>query len=216
MSFVHGGDYPAPVYLGDSGEASATLRPADAPPDLVYGNGTRAHYLMKGEQARGLFGLYRWEMSGAVSGPGPHFHRTITESFYVLSGTVRFDCAGQRLHAGTGDFVLLPAGLPHTFLVGDEPLRALQIIVEAILRCNPIKVFLLLAFPIALLGISLTVWGGIAHNWGLVVSGVVTLCTSALLLGMGFVSVVIASRGNRFDVVHTSSRTCEPGDDADA
>ena len=62
--------YPDPVYLGGNGEASATLRPADAEPDLVYGDGTRAHYLMKGEWARGLFGLYRWEMRGEASGPG--------------------------------------------------------------------------------------------------------------------------------------------------
>jgi hypothetical protein len=38
--------------------------------------------------------------------------------FYLLSGTAEFR------HAGPGDFVLLPAGLRHTFLVGaDEPLR---------------------------------------------------------------------------------------------
>jgi mannose-6-phosphate isomerase-like protein (cupin superfamily) len=59
--------------------------------------------------------------------PPLHRHQVEDEMFYVLSGTARFDCAGQRLHAGPGDFVLLPAGLPHTFLVGDEPLRALQI-----------------------------------------------------------------------------------------
>jgi uncharacterized RmlC-like cupin family protein len=45
--------------------------------------------------------------------------------FYLLSGTAEFRCDGQALHAGPGDFVLLPVGLPHTFIVGaDEPLRA--------------------------------------------------------------------------------------------
>jgi len=35
---------------------------------------------------------------------------------------------GDVLSAGPGDFVLLPARLPHTFIVGaDEPLRTLQI-----------------------------------------------------------------------------------------
>jgi mannose-6-phosphate isomerase-like protein (cupin superfamily) len=115
MSFVHGGDYPAPVYLGDSGEASATLRPADAPPDLVYGNGTRAHYLMKREQARGLFGLYRWEMSRAVSGPGPHFHRTITESFYILSGTIRIYDGRRWIDTSPGDYIHVPEGGVHGF-----------------------------------------------------------------------------------------------------
>ena len=39
-----------------------------------------------------------------------------------------FRCDGQSLQAGPGDFVLLPAGLPYTFIVGAaEPLRVLQI-----------------------------------------------------------------------------------------
>jgi uncharacterized cupin superfamily protein len=54
------------------------------------------------------------------------------EAFYVLSGTARFHCEDQVFDAGPGDFVLLPVGLPHTFLVGaDEPLRALQITTPA-------------------------------------------------------------------------------------
>ena len=52
--------------------------------------------------------------------------------FYLLYGTAEFRCDGRALHAGPGDFVLLPAGLPHAFLIGaDEPLRALQITTPA-------------------------------------------------------------------------------------
>lgn len=60
--------------------------------------------------------------------PPLHRHLEEDEMFYVLSGTAEFRCQGQVLPAGPGDFVLLPVGLPHTFLVGsDEPLRVLQI-----------------------------------------------------------------------------------------
>ena len=107
--------YPDPVYLGEGGEASATLRPADAEPDLIYGNGTRAHYLMKGEWARGLFGLYRWEMSGEISGPGPHFHRSMTESFYVLSGSIRIYDGRRWIDTSPGDFIHVPEGGIHGF-----------------------------------------------------------------------------------------------------
>lgn len=67
-----------------------------------------------------------------VNPPGfaPPLHRHLQEDelFYVLSGTARFHCDGQVLEAGPGDFVLLPATLPHTFVVGaGEPLRTLQI-----------------------------------------------------------------------------------------
>ncbi len=67
-----------------------------------------------------------------VNPPGfaPPLHRHLSEDemFYVLDGTATFRCDGLELAAGPGDFVLLPVGRPHTFLVGpDEPLRVLQI-----------------------------------------------------------------------------------------
>jgi mannose-6-phosphate isomerase-like protein (cupin superfamily) len=63
-------------------------------------------------------------------GFAPPLHRHVVEEemFYVLSGTAVFHCRGERLAAGPGDFVCLPSGEPHTFVVGDaEPLRALQL-----------------------------------------------------------------------------------------
>lgn len=60
--------------------------------------------------------------------PPLHRHRYEDELFYVISGTARFHCDDKELAAGPGDFVLLPAGLAHTFVVGpEEPLRVLQI-----------------------------------------------------------------------------------------
>ena len=60
--------------------------------------------------------------------PPLHRHLEEDEMFHVLSGTAEFRCDGQVLTAGPGDFVFLPVGLPHTFLVGtEEPLHILQI-----------------------------------------------------------------------------------------
>ena len=77
--------YPEPRYHDDTGEVSATYRAADHAPEVVYPNGNTVHYLATGEATHGLFGLYRWEFGTEVSGPDPHFHRTLTESFYVLT-----------------------------------------------------------------------------------------------------------------------------------
>src|SRR5947209_9471407 len=60
--------------------------------------------------------------------PPLHRHTVEDEMFLLLSGRATFLCDGQQLAAGPGDFVLLPAGLPHSFLVGpEEPLHTLQI-----------------------------------------------------------------------------------------
>jgi mannose-6-phosphate isomerase-like protein (cupin superfamily) len=60
--------------------------------------------------------------------PPLHRHLEEDEFFYVLSGTARYSCDREDFTAGPGDFVMLPVGLPHTFVVGpDEPLHVLQL-----------------------------------------------------------------------------------------
>ena len=106
--------YPDPVYTGDGGEVSASVRPADAPPNLELGPAT-VHYLATGRSTHGLFGLYRWEMDATPGGAPPHIHRSFTESFYVLSGSPQIhDGTGWR-DAGPGDFVHVPEGGIHGF-----------------------------------------------------------------------------------------------------
>ena len=107
--------YPEPRYHGAAGEASATYRPADQAPELTYPNGNTAHYLATGATTDGLFGLYRWEMGPEPSGPGPHFHRSIAESFYILGGTVRIYDGRRWIDTHPGDFVHVPAGGIHGF-----------------------------------------------------------------------------------------------------
>lgn len=81
--------YPEPVYEGEGGLTNATLRRAGSEPDLRHKSGGTVHYLATHESTGGQFGLYLWSMAAVQSGPEPHFHRSISESFYVLSGTVR-------------------------------------------------------------------------------------------------------------------------------
>ena len=107
--------YPEARYLGDRGEISAAFRPATAEPDLVLGGGGQAAYLATGASTNGQFGLYRWDMGPDSGGPATHFHRTISESFFVLSGTVRF-FDGEHWADGTaGDFLYVPEGGLHAF-----------------------------------------------------------------------------------------------------
>ena len=107
--------YPDPAYLGEDGEVSATLRRADAEAELVYPNGTRVSYFATHDSTGGLFGMYKWEMTGERAGPGPHFHRTITESFYVLTGTIKIYDGREWVDARPGDFVHVPIGGIHGF-----------------------------------------------------------------------------------------------------
>jgi mannose-6-phosphate isomerase-like protein (cupin superfamily) len=80
-----------------------------------------------GEQTHGRLTVAEF-LHPAGFAPPLHRHLHEDEIFYILSGTAEFYCKGEQLRAASGDFVLLPVGEPHTFLVGSrEPLHALQI-----------------------------------------------------------------------------------------
>ena len=114
--------YPEPRYLGVKGEHSATFRPASLPPDLTIGQQTAMRYLATGASTHGQFGLYRWDAEPHTAGPSAHFHRTMSESFFVLSGTLRLFDGTQWIDAKAGDFLYVPEGGIHGFHnESDEP-----------------------------------------------------------------------------------------------
>ena len=93
----------------------ATYRPEGTPADLGSPPGNTVDYLATSTSTSGAFGLYRWNFGAHVSGPDPHFHRTISESFYVLSGTMRlFDGRGW-IDGRPGDYLFVPEGGLHGF-----------------------------------------------------------------------------------------------------
>jgi mannose-6-phosphate isomerase-like protein (cupin superfamily) len=106
--------YPEPRYLGDGGEATATVRLGTRAPELD-GATSRTSYLATGDTTDGRFGLYRWDFKGPPSGPGPHFHRSISESFFVLSGTVQLYDGTLWRDGHPGDFLYVPEGGIHGF-----------------------------------------------------------------------------------------------------
>ena len=107
--------YPPPTYRGDSGEVSGRFRPAGAARDIDNPNGSGAAYLATGASTGGQFGLYRWDMGPGPGGPDAHFHRSISESFFVLSGTVRLHDGARWVDATAGDFLYVPEGGIHAF-----------------------------------------------------------------------------------------------------
>lgn len=107
--------YPDPKYVGDQGAVNAELRRADHAPEIRHTDGGTVHYLATGAMTDGEFGLYRWNFAPGVSGPDPHFHKTITESFFILDGVVRLYDGRGWVNAEAGDFLRVPQGGIHAF-----------------------------------------------------------------------------------------------------
>ena len=122
MSFLV---YPPARYHGLQGVVSACYRPVDTAPDLVSAGGAddvtgasaqqRTHYLATGAATGGEFGLYRIDMPPHGMGPKTHFHRTMSESFFILTGSVRLYDGDRWIDTAPGDFLYVPIGGLHAF-----------------------------------------------------------------------------------------------------
>lgn len=117
--------YPGPRYFGDHGEISAGFRPASTAPDFVSKpvatdgpvtpRGSAFHYLSTTSSTGGEYGLYRVDMGPEASGPRTHFHKAMSESFFILSGTMRLFDGRRWVDATSGDYLYVPVGGLHAF-----------------------------------------------------------------------------------------------------
>jgi len=60
-------------------------------------------------------GLIEVSLPPGSHGPPQHIHREHDETFFVVSGTVRFISAAEHLDVPAGELVTAPIGTPHTF-----------------------------------------------------------------------------------------------------
>lgn len=116
---------PPPVHLGP-GEVSASFRPGSTPPNIVNSDSV-AYYLATGDTTDGAFGAFRWDIGAGEMSAAPHFHRTFSESFFVLSGTVSLYDGNHWFDAEPGDFMHVPAGGVHAFRSESAPVSLLII-----------------------------------------------------------------------------------------
>ena len=76
--------------------------------------------LEDGSAVAGRWGLVECTLAPGWGGPPQHVHREHDESFYVLSGTVRFTSGRDDVLATPGTLVTAPIGDPHTFANADD------------------------------------------------------------------------------------------------
>lgn len=114
--------YPPAKYTDDQPEVSAWLRRGDQPPDYDSFGLVQYSYLANQQQTGGDYGLYRVDLAAKAGGPGPHFHRAMSEAFFVLSGTVNVYDGTNWVDAKQNDFLYVPPGGIHGFRnEADEP-----------------------------------------------------------------------------------------------
>ena len=84
----------------------------------------RFRILEDGTDVDQRFGVAECHLSPGWTGPPQHIHRQHDESFYVVTGTVRFTSGTNELLAPAGSLVTAPIGEPHTFSNADPEAAA--------------------------------------------------------------------------------------------
>jgi quercetin dioxygenase-like cupin family protein len=120
--------YPPARYTKDDPEVSAWLRRGDQPADYDSFGLVKYRYLANQEESGGDYGLYRVDLAPKAGGPGPHFHRAMSEAFFVLSGAMKLYDGRDWVDGTQGDFLFVPPGGVHGFRnEADDPASILML-----------------------------------------------------------------------------------------
>jgi|SRR5215468_8577548 len=114
-------------YPAGRGEVSAVFRSERQVEQVTFAtSGTVARFVAPGSLTRGRYGLFEWNMQPRSGGSDPHFHKTFSEAFYVMSGTVLLYNGVTWAPTSAGEFLYVPEGGIHAFRNdGDVPVSML-------------------------------------------------------------------------------------------
>jgi mannose-6-phosphate isomerase-like protein (cupin superfamily) len=97
--------------------------------EVIGGNGpARAVVKASSDTTGGGFTMTDSTIAPGFPGPPPHWHRALTDSFFVLEGTLTVRLGDEIVEAGPGTYICVPPGKVHTFSNrSDSPARFLNI-----------------------------------------------------------------------------------------
>jgi mannose-6-phosphate isomerase-like protein (cupin superfamily) len=108
----------------DVAPLTALYRPADSGP-ATWAMGSLFEHLLSSADSGGELGMALVTQPPGIATP-LHLHTREAEAFFLLEGSMTYRAGDEIFHLATGDFIWLPAGLPHAFRVtGSTPVRFL-------------------------------------------------------------------------------------------
>ncbi len=112
-----------------------TVHPLADHPFVDGGPGRDLRMVATGSVTAGRFGLVEYRLEPRTPGASPHYHRTFSESFFVLSGEMTLFVDGTWRRCRPGDFAIAHERGVHGFRNdGDEPSSVLILFTPGIAR----------------------------------------------------------------------------------
>ena len=95
---------------------------------IAPGPGATGLILAGADDGLGSVAVVEFELAPGNPGPPPHRHERLTDSFYVLEGTLTVLLGEEEHQAGPGSYAFVPPGNRHTVSnPSDEPVRFLNV-----------------------------------------------------------------------------------------
>ncbi|MEO5989529.1 MAG: cupin domain-containing protein [Candidatus Eisenbacteria bacterium] len=108
------------------------MQPANIPPQVEqvrFGRGLGTRRVIPSRDTGGAFGLVEHDLPPHQLGSPMHTHELEDEYSYVLSGRLCAQIGSAVLHAGAGEVIAKPRGIPHAFWNGEaDTVRFLELI----------------------------------------------------------------------------------------
>jgi quercetin dioxygenase-like cupin family protein len=96
--------------------------------EMIGGGPAAAVVKATAESTAGGFTMSDSTIAPGFTGPPPHSHQQITDTFYVLEGTLTVRLGDEFVDASAGTYICIPPGNVHTFSNrSDVPARFLNI-----------------------------------------------------------------------------------------
>ena len=118
MACIRKDDYEIPTSARSGKSMTVRLNSAGMGESFAAGP-VKFRILEDGKGVDGRFGVIECEITPGWGGPPQHIHREHDETFYVVTGTVKFTSGTEVLIAEAGSLVTAPIGDPHTFANAD-------------------------------------------------------------------------------------------------
>ncbi len=121
-------DDQSPPPDGGRPASEAALHRSGEGERIEPGPGARGLVKAGADDGIGSFSLIEFELDPGAPGPPPHHHEHLTDSFYVLDGTLTVLLGDERHEAAAGSYALIPPGNVHTVSnPGDGTVRFLNV-----------------------------------------------------------------------------------------
>ena len=119
--------HPPPEDGGRSARDGILLRRGEGQ-RIDLGEAARGLLKVGADDGLGSVAVVEFELAPASQGPPPHLHERLTDSFYVLDGTLAVLLGDERHEAPRGSYAFVPPGNVHTVSnPGDRPVRFLNV-----------------------------------------------------------------------------------------